>query len=130
MKTVARLTKVAAMLALVVYGLAALHCFLEGVPGFDFLKTCCFADSGAANTGDCESGDCAVESGKYRAEELTVSVPQPPLLLALLFVAIELPLPEPQLESLVASESPPELPKIWQFYFRTALPPRAPSIAS
>ena len=125
-----KLTKIAAMLALVLYGLASMHCILEGVPGFDFLKTCCFVDTGASSPTDCESDACVVESGNYRAEELTVSAPQPLLLLALLSSVIEVPLPEPQVASLVASESPPELPRVWQFSHRTALPPRAPSIAS
>jgi hypothetical protein len=127
---VSKLTKIAAVLALVLYGLASMHCILEGVPGFDFLKTCCFVDSGAANSKDCESDECVVESGNYRAEEQTASAPQPLLLLALFSLAIEAPIPEPQVASLVASESPPELPKVWQFSHRTALPPRAPSLAS
>ena len=125
-----KLTKTAAMLALVLYGLASMHCILEGVPGFDFLKTCCFVDAGASSPKDCESDECLVESGNYRAEEQSVSAPQPLLLLALLSSVIEAPLPEPQVALLVASESPPELPKVWQFSHRTALSPRAPSIAS
>lgn len=118
------------MLALVLYGQALMHCILEGVPGFDFLKTCCFVDSGATNSKDCESDECVVENENYRSEEQTVFVPQPLLLLALLSSVIEVPLPEPEVASLVASESPPELPKVWQFSQRMALPPRAPSIAS
>ncbi len=107
-----------------------MHCILEGVPGFDFLKTCCFVDTGASSPQDCESDECVVENGIYRTEEQTVSAPQPLLLLALLSSVIEVPLPEPQVALLVASESPPELSKGWQFCHRTALPPRAPSLAS
>jgi hypothetical protein len=118
------------MLALVLYGLASMHCILEGVPGLEFLKTCCFVDSAPSAPKDCESDACVAESGDYRAEEQTVAAPQPLLLLALLSSMIEAPLPEPQVASLVASESPPELLKVWQFSHRTALPPRAPSIAS
>lgn len=128
---VSKLTKVAAVLALVLYGLASMHCILEGVPGFDFLKCCCFVDSGPSSPKGCENDSCsAVENGSYRAEEQTASAPQPLLLLALFSLAIEAPMPEPQVASLVASESPPELPKVWQFSHRTALPPRAPSLAS
>ncbi len=127
---VGKLTKIAALLALVLYGLASMHCALEGVPGFDFLKSCCFVDSGAGNSKDCESDQCVVEKGDYRAEELTVSAAQPLLLLALLSPVIEVSPPEPQVASVIASESPPELPKVWQFCHRTALPVRAPSIAS
>jgi hypothetical protein len=127
---VSKLTRVFAMLALVMYGLASMHCALEGVPGFGFLKTCCFVDSPPAAPEDCESEECAVESGKYRAEEQTVSAPQPHLILALLPSVIEVPLPELPAASFAASESPPELLKAWQFSHRTALSPRAPSFAS
>ena len=118
------------MLALVLYGLASMHCVLESVPGFDFLKTCCFVDTGASSPKNCESDQCVVENGDYRAEEQSVSAAQPLLLLALLSPAIEVSLPESHVASLVASESPPELPKVWQFSHRTALPARAPSIVS
>jgi len=118
------------MLALVLYGLASMHCVLESVPGFDFLKSCCFVDSGADNSKDCESDHCVVENGDYRAEEQLVSAAQPLLLPALLSPVIEVSLPEPQVASVFGSESPPELQKVWQFCHRTALPVRAPSIAS
>ena len=125
-----KLKKIAAMLALVLYGLASMHCILEGVPGYDFLKSCCFVDSAPSTPQDCESDECVVENGDYRTEEQSVSAPQPLLLITLLSSVIEVPLPEPQVASLVASESPPELPQVWQFSQRTALPVRAPSIDS
>ena len=127
---VSRLIKIAALLALVVYGLASMHCILEGVPGFDFLKTCCFMDTKPSGPHECDSDDCVVESGKYRTEEQTLSAPQPLLFLVFLSSVIEAPLFEPQVALFVASDSPPELPRAWQFSHRTALPPRAPSIIS
>jgi hypothetical protein len=128
---VSKLTKVFAMLTLVLWGLATMHCTLEGVPGFDFLKTCCFVESETAAPPDCESDGCgAVEDGNYRAEEQTVFAPQPLLLLALPSPVFDASLPAPQAGAVVASESPPELHKLWQFTHRTALPPRAPSVAS
>jgi len=128
---VSKLTKVVAMLTLAVWALAAMHCHLEGVPGLDFLKCCCFVEAASSPPQDCQTSTCGeVERGNYRAEEQTASAPQPLLLLALLSSVIEAPLPEPQVALLVASESPPELPKVWQFSHRTALPVRAPSIAS
>ena len=30
-------------------------------------------------------------------------------------------------EPVLLNPSPPELPRLWQFFYRTALPPRAPS---
>jgi hypothetical protein len=127
---VSKLTKVFALLTLALYGLASMHCALEGVPGLDFLKTCCFVDSAPSAPQDCDSDECAVENESYRAEEQTVSAPQPLLIFALLSSMIEAPMPELQARFSVASQTPPELPKVWQFSHRTALPPRAPSIAS
>ena len=126
-----KLTKVFALLTLALWGLAAMHCTLEAVPGFAFLKTCCFVDSAPPSPKDCDSDGCgAVEDGSYRTEEQTASAPQPLLILALLSSVIEAPMPELHARFSVASKTPPELPKIWQFSHRTALPPRAPSVAS
>jgi len=128
---VSKLTKVFAMLTLALWGLAAMHCTLEAVPGFDFLKSCCFVDSAPPSPKDCESDGCgAVEDGSYRPEEQTASAPQPLLTLALLSPVIAAPMPELHVQFSLASKTPPELLKIWQFSYRTALPPRAPSIAS
>lgn len=125
------LAKAIAVMVLALYGLASMHCALEGVPGFEFLKTCCFVDSSSSAPQDCEGDGCGpVEDGGYRAEEQTTPVPQPPLLLALLSPLLTPPLPESQVVAFRASESPPDLPGSWQFAHRTALPPRAPSFAS
>jgi len=130
LSALSKLTKIAAVLALIVYGLASMHCVLEAVPGFDFLKACCFVDGAPSAPKDCDSDECIVESGKYRAEEQVAAAPQPVLLPALLASMNGAQLPEAQVATLVVSESPPELPKVWQFSHRTALPPRAPCIAS
>jgi hypothetical protein len=107
-----------------------MHCLLEGVPGFDFLKTCCFVDTAPSAPEDCDREECVVERGQYRAEEQTVAVPPPLLLPVLLSGVVETPLPEPPIASCPAAESPPELPKVWPFSHRAALPPRAPTVAS
>jgi len=125
---VSKLIRVVAMLTLALYGLAALHCTLEGVPGFDFLKSCCFADSTPAVPPDCGDDGCGpVEDGSYRVEEQTTSAPQPPLILILQIPAFDALFSELEAVVSIAPESPPELPKFWQFSYRTALPPRAPS---
>jgi len=129
--SVSKLTKVFAVLTLVLWGLAAMHCTLEAVPGLDFLKSCCFVDSEPTSPRDCGGGGCcAVEDGSYRSEDQTTSAPQPLLILVLLSSVIEAPIPEPQARFFVASVIPPEFPRIWQFSQRTALSPRAPSILS
>lgn len=130
MGVVSKLTRLAAGLALVLYGMASFHCILEGVPGLDFLRTCCFVGAGSSATTGCDNDECAVESAKYRAEEPTFSLPQPPLIEALAGEEFETPLPEPRAAPFVVSEAPPEVPKIWPFSQRTALLPRAPSVSS
>jgi hypothetical protein len=131
LSAVSWLTKAVALTVLTLWGLAAVHCKLEALPGLEFLKRCCFADSATSSQQDCESDGCGtVEKGAYRAEERTASVPQPLLILALLAPEIETPMPRVRAGSFAESHAPPELPKAWQFLHRTALLPRAPSIAS
>jgi hypothetical protein len=113
---------------LALWGLAAIHCQLEALPGLEFFKSCCLAEPAASSASDCESkGCCAVEDGNYRPEEQAAAAPQPILFPALLAATIEAPLPELRICSFVAIPSPPELLKAWQFSQRTARPPRAPS---
>ncbi|MCX6887033.1 MAG: hypothetical protein NTX27_18555 [Verrucomicrobia bacterium] len=108
-----------------------MHCKLECLPGFEFLKSCCFADSASASPKACEGDGCgAVEDGGYRAEEPTVLVPAPPLVVVLASPVIEAPIPERQSHSFTATRAPPELPELWRFSQRAALPVRAPSFAS
>ncbi len=116
-------------MVLALWGLATMHCRLEAVPGMEFLKSCCFTDSSSHGPTDCESDGCsAVEDGKYRAEEQNASAPHPVLVATLLSTAIEALLPELEAHPFTAAKPPPELPRSWQFSFRTALPPRAPSL--
>ena len=129
LSAVSKLTKVFAMLTLALWGLASMHCTLEALPGLDFLKTCCFADTAPSSQSGCETDGCgAVEDAGYRPEEQPVSAPLPLLILAALASAPEATPFEFQTRSVVGSLSPPELPQAWQFSYRTALPPRAPSL--
>jgi hypothetical protein len=128
LSAVSKLTKVFAMLTLALWGLAAMHCTLEGVPGFDFLKTCCFVESAPSSPQSCDGDTCGeVEKGSYRAEEQTASVPPPTLVLVLTSSVVESPLPELQTVPFVVAESPPGLTASWQFDSRSARLPRAPS---
>ena len=114
---------------------AGFHCRLEVVPGFEFLSCCQHSESEkspAHHEKDCTDDGCAaVEFGFYKLEKLQ-DAPVVPLLA---FVTGLSPLPEPDLpnafhQSVSISSSPPELPKVWRFSQRTALPPRAPSFVS
>ncbi|MEI7939727.1 MAG: hypothetical protein WCK27_23845 [Verrucomicrobiota bacterium] len=114
---------------------AGSHCRLEILPGFEFLSCCQHSDvekNPTHHEKDCQDDGCAaVELGFYK-----LAKPQPaPLKPLRMFVAWLVPLPYScqagESVCLVpASSSPPDLPRIWQFSQRTALPPRAPSIVS
>ena len=114
---------------------AGFHCRLEVLPGFEFLSCCQHSDrekSPAHHERECTDDGCAaVESGFYKPEKLQ-DAPVVPLLA---FVTPLSPLPELDLanafdHSVSISSPPPELPKVWRFSQRAALPPRAPSFVS
>lgn len=124
---------VIAVLALWV--LAVNHCRLELVPGLAFLK-CCQHESSEKTAGhheeDCEDDACAaVEEGLYKAESNPITAVRPTFVVLASFLTARLERDPPALTAHVHSaDIPPELPNAWQFAFRTALPPRAPSLVS
>jgi len=114
---------------------ASFHCRLEVLTGFEFLSCCQHSESEKSPTHhekDCNDDGCsAVERGFYRPEA-TQSAPLIPLLALNAWLS---PLPDDgpsrACQSLVTISSlPPELPRLWQFSQRTALPPRAPTFVS
>jgi hypothetical protein len=114
---------------------AGLHCRLEVLPGFEFLSCCQHLESErspAHHERECNDDGCAnVERGIYKPEKLQAA----PVIPLLALVSVLSPLPEPHRggafdHQVSISSSPPELPKIWQFFQRTALLPRAPSFVS
>jgi hypothetical protein len=109
-----------------------MHCTLETVPGFSFLQRCCGGDEVPQPTSDCQDDSCsAVESGSYKVEDNPTVAPDLALLLVLAAWDCAT---EPRTDSaprfVALSPTPPELPQPWQFSHRTALPPRAPSLAA
>lgn len=116
-------------LALVaVWPLAMNHCKLETVPGLTFLHTADHSES----QGGCGADGCpTVESGSYRAEDSQAA--QAIVLASLDIRPTERLLPEPPPAEIISyhlTAAPPEFPASRQFVFRTASPPRAPSLAS
>ena len=111
---------------------ASFHCRLEVLTGFEFLSCCQHSEGEKSPTHhekECSDDGCAaVERGFYKPE-----TPQDAPVMPLLALVTQMsPSPEHDrgsaFDHLVSiSSSPPELPKAWQFYQRTALPPRAPS---
>ena len=125
---VSKLTRFVVLTVLAVWGLAAMHCKLEVLPGLEFLECCCNVETNVPSPKDCENDGCGtIEDGSYRSEEESVSIPQPVLVRELLAELIEAPLPVFQPSCFVSAALPPELLKVWQFNLRTALLPRAPS---
>jgi hypothetical protein len=105
---------------------------LEKLPGLMFLAC---ADDTAATTHQedgCDTDSCAsVESGFYKIEDAGQVVPMPPLIPSAFLTATMLEAARPAVfQSVIFDFAPTELPRLWQFSQRTALPPRAPSFVS
>ena len=126
------LSKSVALVLLALWLPVTAHCALEAVPGFDFLQCCCGGDQPPQPPSDCKENVCgAVESGLYKIEDN----PTPASGLARLpaFAGWEW-VAEPPTDAAPhfapVSSVPPELSRFWQFFYRTALPPRAPSLVA
>ncbi len=113
------------------------HCKIEAIAGFEFLRCASDLESHASpeNGGDpCDdAGCCAVESAQYHAPRHHDLTPTP--LTALSLAPQELfhlaaSAPSLQIRPGLLTTAPPDLPASWRFFFRTALPVRAPSPAS
>jgi hypothetical protein len=114
---------------------ASFHCRLEVLTGFAFLSCCQHSESEqspAHHEKECDDDGCAaVERGFYKSE-----TPQDAPVMPLLALDAWLsPLPDEWQSSafdffVSSSSSPPEFSKAWQFFQRTAMPPRAPSFVS
>ncbi len=111
---------------LTLWSLASNHCKLETFPGLSFLE----CSSETATETHCDDNECkTVESGFYKKEDnqkLLATVIAADLTEVILVSAK----PEIETASIHPAAAPPELPQRWQFVFRTASTPRAPSFAS
>jgi hypothetical protein len=117
---------------LVTWLAASNHCRLEQIPGLSFLSCCEEGDGVPGQDSDCQTDGCAaVENGLYKTGD------QQPSLLPPVTVLVDC-LP-PSLDEYQKSApsrfgfagfTPPGLAVTWQFSFRAAAPPRAPSFVS
>jgi hypothetical protein len=122
------LRTVITLLMLALWPLAVMHCKLEKIPGLEFLR--CASDT-PTSSGCQEDGCETVESATYKTPDNQNVAPEPvfeALVLSTLLEREDRPC-ENDFCWLVTA-APPDLSKIWQFSFRTALPPRAPSCVS
>ena len=130
-----RLKTILVMAVLAFWLPATNHCRLELIPGLEFLDCCNHSEDGQASNqheNECENDLCAqVEDGLYKAESTHIQVQAPPISLPGIVLPLIEQIPAPLLPSrLLPETSPPELPKTWQFSFRAAAPPRAPTLVS
>jgi len=116
------------LVVLALWPIASMHCKLETVPGLEFLR--CATDTPTSS--DCRGDGCeTVESGLYKIPDNQNVAPELIVQTVLLSTLLEDDDRSYDNHSVwLISDAPPELPKIWQFSFRTASPPRAPSFAS
>ncbi len=107
------------------------HCQLESIPGLEFLQ-CAVDAHGSGETADgCDSGCCELEKLQYQSGHARITIPTPDSLPLLPLVWTAAAHARSVFTGFLAvATAPPELPPGWQFVFRTAAPPRAPSLAS
>jgi hypothetical protein len=113
--------------------LAVNHCSLENIPALKFLACADYGATQPHQENDCEKDSCAtVEKASYKTESGKVAAPAPMVLLAIALVPATEEEAEPGFHFFagVIPALVPELPVAWQFSYRTAAPPRAPSIVS
>lgn len=126
-----KLLKAVAAAMLVLYGLALSHCALEQFSGLEFLSCCEHQDAAPHHDNECARDACSVvESGFYKTTDHDEVAPVPLFVLTSLVLSLESEPASATRNSKLFTSAPPELPRLWQFCLRTALPPRAPSIAS
>ena len=108
------------------------HCRLEQIPGLSFLVCCDHEAAAPHQDNDCDTDGCAqFENGLYKVDDARAVAVVPAFVGAVfLLPTVEQTPPPPPLLSDFSTVASPELPGTWQFSFRTALPPRAPSFAS
>ena len=92
---------------------------------------CCASENGGSNQNQTDKCVCSfLESGGILSEQSHITLPSPNELLVL-FAVIQDTDELPAIHSVAdATLAPPELKSCWQFSFRTALSPRAPSFVS
>jgi hypothetical protein len=119
-----RLKQIVGLVLLVLWVPITTHCALEAVPGLEFLK--CANDTPANN--QCNDDACSqLETATYKVSDTHAEFQLHTFIALLPLVVAEFPVDE---QATAVIEAPPEISCSWQFSFRAALPPRAPSSVS
>jgi hypothetical protein len=119
------------LLLTLLWAAASNHCKLEQIPSLTFLACTDHAEDAPTEDRGCETDGCSFEVQLYKTENAQASAPSP----TFLFTFFLSPLVDELSASAAASHFLPDaapvvLTRVWQFSYRTALPPRAPSILS
>ena len=126
-----RLKPFVALIVLALWASCTIRCELVSLACSE-ADTCCDSAADKSPEKPAPAGHCVcswVKSGGYIAEKSVVSLPLPVgLPLVPLPAYLEVPMPDRHASELTFS--PPELLTSWQFSFRAALSPRAPSFVS
>jgi len=103
----------------------ATHCSWEDLVAGDWFKCAPNTAERGSCSGDADS--CTqLESATYKISDTHTDF-LPLVFIAFSdFIVFEFPVDE---QPITVITTPPEIPSSWQFSFRTALPPRAPSLA-
>lgn len=123
------LHRIVALVMLAAWMPAASLCLAE-CAGIVERGDCC-ADEAGGKTDAAAHPCCFLASGLYKSHDNQPLVMAPDAFATAPMASLISVVPSSSgLASLPPTLSPPDLPVTWQFLFRTALPPRAPSPAS
>jgi hypothetical protein len=128
-----RRIKAAVAMVLALLWLPAVSCCLIDASGLLGKQDCCSQEHShpASSPGHCDQPCGVLASGSYLPQQNPVVIPAP--LIALLpapVTAVAELQPVTAIGRDVSATAPPEVAGHWQFSFRTALSPRAPSFIS
>jgi hypothetical protein len=131
-KCVKSLRIILTLVMVTLWPLVVSHCDLEQLPGLQFLACGDGAPDTPQHDDDCETDGCAsLESGSYKAEDGRLAILASPVVWSAFLTATSLETERAAAaDRTILDSAPPELPNVWQFASRTALPPRAPTFAS
>jgi hypothetical protein len=132
LQRVNRLKTIVSLTVLALWATCTLRCEME-VLASSAAMSCCDEAGDESNEAPTQPKQCVcsfVQSGGFISEKSGVPMPLPHFAL---ITPSALPQADDSLHTPAPAElisPPPELAKVWQFTFRTALPPRAPSFVS
>ena len=123
-----RLRQIVGLVLLVLWVPLTSHCTWEYIPDLALFKCSADTEQHSEPKSDCADDGCAqLETATYRSSGTQPEVAPPAFLV--LFQLLTLTVPA--IEACVAAvTAPSEITSGWQFTFRAALPPRAPSFVS